>query len=140
MSRTLLKKTAGIAATLAVLSSCDGGPMVCSGTGRHAITARVRDATTGQPAAYQAMLTARVGSSVEVFTDRTPAADSALALELMAGLDIPGVYSVTIEKGGYRSWTRDEILVRPGESECASIHGVILDVGLERLDNVSTAR
>jgi hypothetical protein len=136
MSHFFAPAGGGILLTIAVFSlACGRSPVVCAGTGVPAITVEIRDSVSGLPAAFGARLIARTGERTEIATDFTPAADSLTALTLNAGMDTPGIYLVTVEKSGYRTWTRDDVVVRAVEAECGSIDGVILQVSLQRANS-----
>jgi hypothetical protein len=73
----------------------------------------VHDAVGGEPTACEAQGRAEDGGHIEPLTGGGPCATDPDALYLQ-GVWQAGVYTVTIEKNGYRPWVKDGIEVRSG--------------------------
>ena len=125
----IVRWTAIIAVVFSTVSCSES--FVCTEPGQAGVVARIHDAVTGRPAAYQARLILQSATRVDTFPDYTPAADSALAMELVS-LGIPGEYTVTVEKDGYSRWIRERVVLRSTD-QCRSVSTVYLDVNLSPL-------
>jgi hypothetical protein len=91
-------------------------PVFCAAVITRAVEVEVRDARTGDPAADGATATARSGDFVETLQVvgwiSHPSPRSALVL---GGVEErPGVYTVRVEKAGYRSWERTGVVAESG--------------------------
>lgn len=99
-----------------VVQGCDiFGPTACDTIAKPALTVEVADATTGSPI-VGALVTATDGdyadSAVTILLERPGVALVDLATERK------GTYDVSVEKEGYRLWTRKDVRVRSDESGC----------------------
>ena len=104
------------------------GPTGPSPTDHYAVTAEIRDAATGAPAAYHAWLIIRDGSYADSLSNSQ--SDSASALTISVGFR-PGTYAVTIRREGYVSWTTNGVVARTSRY-CAHMQGALLQVQLQR--------
>lgn len=90
----------------------------------------VRDAVTGEPAAFGARGEIRDGSYVEMLqVEGFGTIDTATALMLVGAWERPGVYSVVVRKEGYRDWTVSGIVV---EADACHVLRVVVQAALER--------
>ena len=89
---------------------------------RHAIAVEVRDSVTGEPAAVGARLIVRDG----VYADTSRQHGDPLLIQ--AGEERAGRYDVSVEKSGYREWTRENVRVTAG---ACHVRTVRLDVRLQ---------
>ncbi|MBA2669515.1 MAG: carboxypeptidase regulatory-like domain-containing protein [Gemmatimonadetes bacterium] len=92
-------------------------PVLCPGVISRAVEVEVRDARTGDPAADGATGTARSGNFVETLQVvgwiSHPGPRTAVVL---GGVDErPGVYTVTVEKPGYKPWERTGVVAERGQ-------------------------
>lgn len=96
-----------------ILSGCKA-PTVCVSLPQYAVTAEIRDSTSGAPAAFGARVSIRDGS----FVDSTLIlnGDSTKALHVSLGGARPGTYTLRVEKNGYRTWSRAGLVA--SETEC----------------------
>jgi hypothetical protein len=123
------------------LGSCDLGGTLCTAEVVPAIEVEVRDATTGAPAACNALLVVREGAFVDsvaasnVFDPSAPADSTGGCgrlpdlLGLSGAEERSGTYSVRVEKPGYVTWERTS--VRVPVDEC-HVRTARFDVALER--------
>jgi hypothetical protein len=119
------------AAGTGVLAAC-ASPTDCAFAGRPAITAEIRDAATGLPAAWHASLVTRSGTVVDsVFAEGGPEHEHSI-LRLPSRSEAPGTYSVAVRRDGYETWTRESVVV-PRRASCGGTEGVVLQVALRAL-------
>ncbi len=105
-------------------SACDSSPSrVCTGLIKLQLVATVRDSVTGAAAATHAA-GAMTGASVN---DSLFPADS---LDLVGALHT-GVFTVTIDRPGYATWTASNVRVTKGPDACGSPVVAALDVRLQ---------
>lgn len=91
---------------------------------RAGIQVKIRDASTGAPAAYGAVAIAQDQS----YTDtRRPFFDS---LTVAGVFERPGVYTVEVRKTGYRDWQQANVVVTSDECH---VRTVTFEARLERL-------
>lgn len=109
----------------ALISGCNSEQLMCPQWLVSPIIVEVRDAATGLPAAQGAMGTIRSGTYVGTLLPAT----STEPLELHAPGG-PGMYDVTVQKTGYRDWTRNDVRVTGGR--CGVEKSVVLRANLER--------
>lgn len=124
-----MKNPIGYAALslVSIALGCNKSPTVCLSIGGFAITAVVRDASTGSPAAYGATLIVRDGQFADSVTGAYSGPIEINATLLEAALDRPGTYDVTVRKSGFETWSRQDIAVDQGECR---VEGKVLNVGL----------
>ena len=123
-----MKYPIGYTALLLVSAlGCSKSPTVCLGIGGFAITAVVRNASTGSPEAYGATLIVRDGPFADSVTGVYTGASEVNATLLEAALDRPGPYDVTVRKSGFETWSREDIAVDQGECR---VEGKVLNVAL----------
>jgi hypothetical protein len=101
MFRLLVRLSVSVC-VLVVLAGCQS-PMVCLSLPQYAITAEIRDSSTGAPAAYGASVSIRDGSFVDSAVIRS--GDSTKAVYVSLGGPRPGTYTLRVEKSGYRPWS-----------------------------------
>jgi hypothetical protein len=131
MLNALFKAIPSIA--LAVLTTACSDPLICTEPGVRSVVVNVRDALTGQPAAYQARLIMSSDTRVDTITDLVSAAESLVATEVWSHVG-PGVYTVTVEKDGYLPWTTEGVRVQATPNGC-SVSTVHLDANLSPLES-----
>lgn len=109
-------RSALIVMAAAVTTGCSqlAGP-VCTGEARPALAVDVRDSTTGAPAGRGARIIATTGTLADTLDAARTAHDGPYTL----AHERAGIYTVTVEQEGYRTWsgggirvTRDECHVR----------------------------
>jgi hypothetical protein len=117
---------AGLLGAAFAASACDSSPsQVCTGVLRLQVVATVRDSVTGAAAATGALgAMTRPGSTDSIFPG-----DS---LVLLGALHT-GVYTVTIDKPGYATWSASDVHVTPPLEPCTSPVMATLDVRLQRV-------
>lgn len=101
-----------LVALMPLLAACPQNPLedtVCTMEARSAITVELRDARTGAALTGPATLVVRDGAFVE--TAEFPAELSSIGV----AHERAGVYVVTVEKAGYRDWTRADVAVKSDE-------------------------
>lgn len=114
---------ASVALTLLGVSGCQWpfSPGACTTEARPGLRIAVLDSATGA-----SLVPARVVASAGVYADTavviTGSAPTA-ATDATYGLahERPGVYSVTVERAGFRPWHRDGIRVRAGECHVRTV-------------------
>ena len=90
----------------------------------------VRDAATGEPAAFNARGEIRDLGYLEVLRlDLSGGQVPETALRLIGAWERPGVYSVVVRKDGYRDWSSEAVV---DQGEC-NVRTVTLQAALERL-------
>jgi hypothetical protein len=129
---------AGCGGLLLFLGGCEflglTDPVVCPAAISRAIEVEVRDAASGQPAAFDAVGIAREGSFVESleivgWMSYPPSTETALVL---GGVEErPGLYSVRVEKVGYKPWERSGLRAEKG---VCGVRTVRLQANLERAE------
>ena len=119
-----LRSIQSLLAASVIASGCNSSPSeVCSGALQLQIVAAVRDSATGAAAA-----TGSVGAMTRPgVTDSLHPADS---LHLDGALHA-GVFTLTIERPGYATWTASNVLVTPGALPCSSPMVNTFDVRLQ---------
>jgi hypothetical protein len=119
-----IRTAAALAALPLALAACPVGPtLTCTDEARSTLVLEVRDARTGAPAAQGARGTLREGT----YSD-TLVATSPLHLNAMETWERPGRYDITVEKAGYRTFTRTGVEV--GKDAC-HVRTRTVEVGLE---------
>jgi hypothetical protein len=127
--RRVLRGSLVLAMTLYVLPVVGCG---CSGDKKAGLILEVTDARTGAPLASEAVVTATDGA----FMTRLYARGDDPTTTRVAGLhEREGTYRVRVERKGYRSWTRNDIVVSNGF--CDHVKTVTLDVEMTPLDKSS---
>jgi hypothetical protein len=114
VTRTLLGALA-----LAV-SSCDlldNGDRICTANFVHGLHVIVQDSLAGTPAASGARLIARDGAYADTATV-PPAAEDPDNWVLRAAGERPGTYTVTVEKSGFVTWQRSNVVVAMDDYDC----------------------
>jgi hypothetical protein len=103
-----------------VLPGCGGTNYACGDfvSPYGAITVRVYDAKTGQPAAQGATATLNDGKLLETMK---PITDSTGAQVGFTGGHGTGAYTVEVDKTGYAVWTRTGVNVTQGPCDLNSI-------------------
>lgn len=115
-------------AILAVVmtAACNNASDTCAGTGAFAVSAEIRDATTGQPMAHGGtVLELREAGYVERVSWEAGSSDS---LRLRAGFERPGTYQVTVSRVGFVTWSRSGVRAR--RDECGQLQEAIFQVRL----------
>jgi len=110
MKKTLVRL--GLVALAPLLAACPQNPLddtACTMEARTAVQVEMRDARTGAALNGPATLTVRDGAFVETVEIPAEFASMGVAHERA------GVYVVTVEKAGYRAWTRADVAVKRGE-------------------------
>lgn len=117
-------------ASAAFALACEEPLVTCAGTGSPAFIAEVRDAGSGSPAAFGAMLITRFGTLVDTTTPRFQESEALTATTIMSGMGYrPGHWSVSVEKDGYAEWTRADLTL-PAAGPCGDGESVLLQVEL----------
>jgi hypothetical protein len=125
--RFSLTATAALGAAL-ILPGCGVldliDPVVCFAVISRAVEVEVRDARTGDPAADGATGTARSGNFVETLqvVGWISHPGSRTAVVLGGVEERPGVYTVRVEKPGYRSWERAGVVAERGKCGVTTAH------------------
>ena len=102
-----------IVAGLPALAACGlfTGPRVCTDEARPGIRVIVLDSLTGAPITDGVRVIARSGT----FADTSEAGFHAVAFEQA------GTFDVTVEKDGYRLWSRDDVRVQRDECHVRTV-------------------
>jgi hypothetical protein len=111
-----LAYTVALATLSAALSGCDLllDSRACPAVALPAVSVRIVDSVTGASAATGARLVVRDGA----YADSSSAAEPEPGLQvdaLVAAIERPGTYEVTVSKPGYRDWTQRGVRVTDGE-------------------------
>jgi uncharacterized membrane protein len=109
------------ALTLAV-ASCDlvdNDDVICTDHFEYGLSVAVQDSLTGAPAASGARLIARDGAYADTATVPAGAPDSDPdSGVLQAAGERPGTYAVTVEKSGFLTWQRNNVIVAMDDYGC----------------------
>jgi hypothetical protein len=110
-----LAKGAALATLTAALSGCDLllDSRACPTVALPAVSVRVVDSVTGASAATGARLVVRDGAYADSSSDETEPGPQVDAL--VAAIERPGTYEVTVSKPGFRDWTQRGVRVTEGE-------------------------
>ena len=101
-----------------------GSPVACTANYVFGLTIYVTDSATNTPLVdEQTTVTVRDGDYAET------ARSFGLGFGYHAAGERAGVYSISIERPGYQSWTQSNVPVRGGECH---VSGVIINAGLQR--------
>jgi hypothetical protein len=128
----MIRGTVVTGVLLVLLSGCkDEGTSgrLCTTEARAGIQVNVRDALTGDPAAEGAIAYAQDGAYVDTL-HALPTLPPQLPLTLVGVFERPGVYTVVVQKAGYREWRRTNVVVTADECHVIT---VTLEARLERL-------
>ena len=114
--RRPLNRTRALLGVLGLLSSAIGGctePSDCTLIALPSIVVTIVDSVSGSPAAIGARGAAQAGSFIDSLVEygRRGTVPNDTLISLQASQSGPGVYLVTIEKAGYRSWQQANVQV-----------------------------
>lgn len=126
---SIWKVCAGIV-LVGIAAGCGDEPTVCTAEAQFAVTVRVHDASTGEPAAFGATLVLRDGQYADSVTGTYPGPNTVSASLLGAAEERPGTYAVTVRKSGYQLWSRQNIVVVRGR---CGVEGITLTAQLSRV-------
>lgn len=106
------------------------GDLLCTEILLAGLVVEVRDAITGEPAAYGAVGEIRDGEYVEtlLLEGGRSMIDPDTALRLVGALERAGEYAVVVRKEGYRDWSAQTVV----EADECHVHPVRLQAALER--------
>ena len=115
-SRRPLNQLRIVVGVLGLLSPVIGGctePSDCTQVALPSIVVTIVDSVSGSPAAFGSRGTAQAGSFIDSLVEygRRGTVPNDTLLSLQASRSGPGVYLVTIEKAGYRSWQQANVRV-----------------------------
>jgi hypothetical protein len=113
-------KTIMMLAAISV-TGCRSEPTVCTAEPQFAVVVRVRDAATGEPAAFGATLVVREGQYADSATGVYTGPDQQGAAFIGAAVERSGTYDVTVRKTGYQTWTRTQIAVGVGKCGVSTV-------------------
>jgi hypothetical protein len=104
-----------LAVPLAFASACSSSVDVCPAVVKPAVVVEVRDASTGLPIAEGASGAVREGSYTDSLKPYSGiSANQSTLLSLQAALGRPGLYTLTVEKPGYASFTATGVQATAG--------------------------
>ncbi|MEM1042010.1 MAG: carboxypeptidase-like regulatory domain-containing protein [Bacteroidota bacterium] len=114
-----------------LVAGCDAviGDPICTGEFVPGLRVSVRDADTGEPAAFEALGIARDAGFADTLGTYDEVPPEPGDLDLLGAWERAGRYDVTISKAGYQTWRREN--VRVTEDEC-HVRTVELEALLER--------